>query len=538
MRRLNRPLFGLIVALTVVGLTLAPIGVLALDSSSQQGVTRGEPDLDVYLPEKEVGAGTEAVLEFQVQNDGTLHSGVDGERVTTAKGVVLEIEDAGPFEVKTGSTTLGTLRDGETMAATQQLVVPEDVEPGDHELTVKVSYSYTERIAHASGITRERSATETVDVTVTVPEEPRFEIGDVTTDVEPGTSGDATLEIENVGTETAYDARASVAGLGGVTVDGESAEEYLGELEPGESTSVTVDAAVAETTSHGEKPIEVTVSYDDANGLERVADPVVGSLAPAASQSFAIHDLEDTLSVGYDGEITGELENEGPRPVDDAVLIVEPMSDSLHVEDTRYALPELEPGESAAFRYPTDVSGSADDGPRQLRFTVEYTGTGTTTLTTDPISERVVVDPRQDEFSVEGVETTVTAGETADIVLEITNERPETLSNVDALLYTDSPLDSGANEAFVPELEPGESAEVSFEISADDDARATTYPVELDFEYETERGQTELSDAYQVPVDVVENDEPDEGGLGFVTPLVALLVLGLGGAVTVWWLRN
>ena len=539
MRRSSHVAVVVIVTLAMLGAAVTPLGVAAVTSGGQQGVTSGEPELDVYLPEKEVGVGAETALEFQLQNDGTVQSGVDDSVVTTARSVVLEIEDPGPFEVTSGPTPLGTIRNGETVPATRQIAVPDDVEPGEHELTVAVSYSYTERIAHASELTRERSATETVDVTVVVPEAPRFAVTDASTDVEPGSGGDATLEFENHGTVPANDTRATITGSGGVVVDGGSAEEFLGDLEPGASTTVTVDADVPATTSHGEKPFEVVFTYDDGDGIERTSDPVIGSLAPAPEQSFVVSDLEDTLAVGYDGEITGELHNEGPRPVDDAVLVLEPMSDSLHVEDTRYALPDLKPGESAAFRYPTDVSGSADEGPRQVRFTVEYTGMGTTTLSSDPISERVVVDPRQDEFSIDGVETTVTAGESTDLVVELTNERPETLSNIDAMLYTDRPLDSEANEAFVPELAPGESTEISFDLSAADDARETTYPVELDFEYRTERGETTLSDVYQIPVEIGANDDADESrsiAPFAVTGFGALAVAGIG--VSLWFRRS
>ncbi len=522
-----------VLVLSVVGM-LVPPAIGATES-----LARGEPDLDVYLPDDEVVPGQETTLDLEIQNDGEIDTrGPNTDRTLSARGVTVEIVDGGPFEVKSGTTPVGTIPDGETVPASQRIVVPDGVEPGAYDLEVEVSYSYLAATGGPVG-DRKESDTKTVEITVVVVDEPRFSIVETTTDVEPGTSGDAVLEIENVGSQAANDTRASITGTGGVTLDGGSAEEYLGDLAPGDTATVTVEADVPATTSHGEKPFEAVFTYDDPNGIEQTSEAVTGSLAPAASQSFAISDLADTLSVGYDGQITGELENEGPRPVDDAVLVIEPMSDSLHVEDTRYALPELKPGDSTAFRYPTDVSGSADEGPRQVRFTVEYTGAGTNTLTSDPISERVVVDPRQDEFSIEGVETTVTAGESTDLVLEITNERPEPLSNVDAMLYTDSPLDSDANEAFVPELAPGESAEISFDVSAAEDARATTYPVELDFEYRTERGQTELSDTYQYPVEVVEN--PDTGGGfagGLAAPVLALLAIGLGAAAAVWWLRS
>ncbi|WP_308986941.1 hypothetical protein [Natrinema thermotolerans] len=261
------------------------------------------------------------------------------------------------------------------------------------------------------------------------------------------------------------------------------------------------------------------------------------SLVPASKQSFSIRNLDETLSVGYEGEITGKIVNDGPRPVDDAVLVVEPMSESLFVEDTRYALPALKQGEATEFRYPTDVSGQADAGARQLRFTVEYTGSGDATLTDGPISERVVVDERRDEFSIADDGISVSQGESSDAVLEITNQRSETLSNIDAKLYADDPLDAPDGEAFVNKLEPGESAEIRFELEATEDATVETHPVELDFEYETERGESILSDTYQHPIEVTASED-DGGGVPSVVVgiLVALAVSTIG--IALWYRQD
>ncbi|RQG98083.1 COG1361 S-layer family protein [Natrarchaeobius chitinivorans] len=499
-----------------------------------QGLEQGEPNLEVYLPDNEVKPGSAETLEVNVGNDATVRTG-SGEGVTTARGVSVEIRDAGPFEAKSGETPIGPIQDGQVASAPLQIDVPQDVEPGEHTVTVQVRYAYTNRVS--SGGPQRLTASKTHRIDVVVPDEPRFEISDVETDVEPGGDGPATLEIQNVGSETANQARATITGGGGVVVDGEVAEEVLGDLEPRESTNVTTDVAIAETTSEGNKPLEVAISYRDGSGIEREARPETASLSPAPEQTFSISNVEDTLSVGYEGDVTGKLTNDGPRAVDDAVLIVEPMSDSLHVEDTRYALPELEPGETVEFAYPTDVSGTADAGPRQLRFTIEYTSGDRSTATDGPISERVVVDDRQDEFSLESVSATVGQGESAEFVLEITNERPQTLSNVDARLYTKSPLSTTNDEAFVPELEPGESAEIVFDVSAADSAPAETHPVELDFEYDTDRGDTVISSTYKHPVDVVAVEDDGGTSLGaiVVRGMALLTVAGLGVGL---WLRR
>ena len=420
----NRRAIGLVAGILVVvlgfGAAAAVVGGQTGDSSSPF-VDRGEPNIDASVPEPEIIAGTEAEIEIQLQNDGRLQSGDDRSAVTTARAVSATVADEGPFDVKSGTSSVGSIPDGETVAFTQRIKAPTDLEPGEYEITLEVDYSYT----YQPRTSTDRSGSEDIDLTLVVPDEPKF----------------------------------------------------------------------------------------------------------------GIENLEETLAVGYSGDVTGELTNDGTRSVDDAVLVVEPMSDSLFVEDTRYALPELDSGESSEFRYPMDVSGQADPGARQLRFTVEYTDDSRETQTSPAISQRVVIGDRRDEFSLETVNGTVRQGETADYILEITNNRPETLSNIDANLYTNNPLDSTNDEAYVPELQPNESATLRFDITAAGDASPELYPVELDFQYDTERGDTELSDEYTHPVEVEPGVDDDGIGLGTILPVVIGLVV-VGGAGFALWRRQ
>ncbi len=408
----------------VVGLA-GGVTAVAGQSGENAPLTRGEPDLDATAPEPEIVAGTEQEVEIQIQNSGELQLGVDREPVTTARGVTFEITDEGPFDIKSGESSVGSISETETASVPQRISAPSDLEPGSYDITVEMDYSYTYQRSENARQVDDRSGSDKVTITLVVPDEPRFSI----------------------------------------------------------------------TT------------------------------------------LEDNLAVGYDGVVSGEIENTGSESVDDAVLVVEPMSDSLHIEDTRYALPELETNDVTEFSYPTDVSGQADAGARQLRFTVEYTGDDRDTEESAAMSERVVVDDRADEFDIEGVNTTVKQGEMGDLVVEITNNRPETLSDIGANLYTDSPLDTDNDEAFVPELEPGESALMTFDVIAAPDASTEMHPIELDFQYDTERGDTEVSDVYQYPVTVEAGEE--NGGIGFGTLLIGgiglLTAVGVGVA---FWRRN
>jgi len=99
-------------------------------------------------------------------------------------------------------------------------------------------------------------------------------------------------------------------------------------------------------------------------------------------------------------------------------------------------------------------------------------------------------------------------------------------------VFTDSPLGSDDDEAFVSSLEPGESETLVFDLSADSGATAKSYSFSMDFRYDDERGDTKISETYRIPVQVTENEEDSNVVVLLAAALVvALIALG-------WWKRD
>ena len=514
----------------VLGLLLLAAAVSVPIAGQQQSFTRGEPDISAFLPQEEVSPGEETTLSVQLQNNGEVETGTQTDVVTTARGVTVDVRDSGPFEVTTGTLPLGSIRDGSIATANIGIEVPEDVEPGEYDLTLNVRYSHTQYISTSNDLLNDRTRLQQLDVTVIVTDEPRFDITTVSSDVSPGTSGTTTLEIANTGQSAATNVRASITGRNGITVGDGAADVSLGDLDAGDTTRVQVETSVSDRTEPANLPISATFEYQTPAGIDRQSRSATATVSTSPAASFSVENLSDTLAVGYSGTIAGELRNDGERTVTDGVLVIEPTSDSISIEERRFALPPVEPGEAVPFAYQTDIGGSVDAGPRQVRFTVEYNNDQTEPTRAGPLAHRVEIDPQRREFSVSSTETRVAAGGSTELVFEITNERPETLENINAKVFADSPLSVDSEEAFVNRLEPGDSATLVFSISAEDGTMAKTYPVEMDFQYETERGESVLSDTYQQPVSVTE--PTDDGGRSpIVTGAIVLLVIGLLGGL-------
>ena len=501
---------------------------------------RGSPVLELFASQRSVPAGAESTVRIDIVNTGEMEIGNQlNSRVTTARGLTLEIDDSDvPIDVEDGEIPVGDVPTSASPVPVElDVTVPDDVPDGRYEVEATARYRYTFEIIPEFNDHKDRRGIDDFDLTIVVDDGARFAVLETDTDAQVGGGGDVTATLRNVGDETARDAVVSGtttspgvrlgAGEGG-------GQSFVGDWAPGENRTVTFDSSVGEAFGGGAYALSSTVDYRDPNGIDETAAPARAGVVPIREQSFSLEDVSGTLEVGYSGTVSGTITNEGPLDVENAVLVADSGSNRVSLGESRYALPTIPAGESANFSFDADVSGSADPGPRQFRFTTEYES-GDATLATEE-SRRVEVAPRQPEFDLAVDGATVSAGETTRINATITNRRPETLSSINAGLYADSPLTAVNDEAFVDELEPGESEEIWFEVSAASSASVEEHPIELDFRYEDERGNDRISDITQVPVTVTE--AVDDGGtpVGLIAVASLLVVAAIGGAV--WYRRR
>ncbi|TKX70206.1 COG1361 S-layer family protein [Halorubrum sp. SP9] len=501
---------------------------------------RGSPVLDLFVSQRSVPGGAESTVTIDIVNTGEMEIGNQlDSRVTTARGLTLAIDDSDvPIDVEDGEIPVGNVPTAASpVSVPLDVTVPDDVPDGTYEVEATARYRYTFEIIPEFNDHKDRRGIDEFDLTIVVDDGARFAVLETDTDAQVGGSGDVTVTMANVGDETARDAVVSGtttspgvrlgAGEGG-------GQSFVGNWAPGENRTVTFDSSVSEAFGGGAYAISSTVDYRDPNGIAETAAPARAGVVPVREQSFSLDNVSGTLEVGYSGTVSGTITNEGPLPVENAVLVADSGSNGVSLGESRYALPRIPPGESAAFSFDAAVSGSADPGPRQFRFTTRY-DSGDATATAEA-ARRVEVAPRQPEFELAVDNATVPAGETRRINVTITNRRPETLSSINAGLYADSPLTAVNEEAFVDDLEPGESADIWFEVAAAPSASVEAHPIEFDFRYDDERGNDRISDITQVPVTVTA--ATDDGGTptGPIVVGVLLVAAVLGGAV--WYRRR
>jgi len=520
MKRRLQIAIAIVVLLSVPGFALADV--------------RGSPDLTAHIGDNHVVPGERTTLSVTLLNDGELESSsnsnpsLNGE-VTTARGVTVNVNSGdAPFDVKTGRQAVGTIPEGVSSPIQFTVVVPEDAKSDTYRIPVRVSYSYYDYVSEG-GTRTESDEQHTFRIPVTVEDRARFDVVNVSSDVGVGSSGTVSVTVENDGSMTARETQLSLASSSAdLTFSGaQEGTRSAGRMEPGEQRTLNYSVAANADADTSSYPLTLTADYKDGDGQQYTTSGTRLTVTPEPEQTFAVGQVESTLAVGDDGELSGVLTNTGPSDADDVVLTWASEQQNVNPTETEYAIGALEAGESAEFEFDVEVSDAARSGPRQFSLVAEFENDQGDDRTTDPLTVRQEVADASDEFEVDIVNANVSAGGSSTIELELTNTAGEELTDISAALFADSPISADDDEEYVQSLEPGESETLVFGISAGGGALEKEYPLSMDFQYDEPDGDTVTSDTYRVPVQVT---TPDGGGspLALIGGAVLLVIVAVG----------
>ncbi len=522
------------VGVGAVGASVAGSDAMGPSGSSMGGTTPaqtsnvgGSPDLDVYAANPNLVPGQTNQVELTIANDGNLRFGDPSvaETATTARNVRVDAEADGPLSVESGKTAIGGVTTNAPGEVPVSVNVPNNIEPGTYSLDLDLTYSY-----YSSG--DDRTVTVSRDIDLRVREDARFQVVDVESDTQVGDTGTVEATIENVGAESAHNADITFGTQSqSVSVSGgESDTVRVEQLDPGETTTVAYDVGVAPDLPVQQYTLAGSVQFEDPDGIARTDEGLSLGILPLAEQEFTITDVDSTLRVGEDGDLTGTVRNDGPVPARTVVVQYAGEDQNVLPAERSTTVGTLDPDERANFSLPISISGEAEAGLRSLDMAVQYRNAEGETRADESLVVTAEVASERDRFGVEVQNRTISAGGTRTVDVTVTNNLNESISDVEARLFADDPLDTGDTDTgYVQSLDPGETTTMTFELTTTGSATAgSTYPISLDFRYDDADGDSQLTDTYRVPIDVTESEDD---GLPLPIIIVALLVVGTGALV-------
>lgn len=434
----------------------------------------------------------------------------------TADSPVLDFESA-----PAASRFLGRLDAGERRTVAFDLSVGESAARSTYSLDATVGYRTTD-----GAIARSRTLTTGVAPLA----EQTFGIEARNGSVRVGEEGTVGVAVTNRGPEPVRNGVVTLStGTGVVPLETEVA---IGDLAPGETRTVSFDVRAEESAVEGDRQFEARVRYRDADDEVRQSDAADIPVTVRPDRSFAATVADARLRAGQEGTVTVTVTNEGPGAARHAVVTLATGNRDLTLLESEVALGRLPAGETREVTFDVEVTDDAAAGSRQLDTRVTYRTADGAERRSDSLPVRANVTGRRSDFQVESETATVAPGGTAIVDVVVTNRRGEPMEDVSAKVFTDTPLSSSIGDGFIDRLGPNESATLRFEITAAASAiPGNSYPLEMDFQFDTPGGDTLISDTYRAPVRI---EAPDrDGGDGLpVAPIagavVVLLVVGAG----------
>ncbi len=383
---------------------------------------------------------------------------------------------------------------------------------------------------------------------VSVQGEPNINLYVPENEFTPGSADELTIQIDNNGElrRGAESNRQLVTTARSVTVevDDDTApisvkteKQSLGSVDENELRQASFGIDIPENTEAGTYEIDVNIAYDYTERAVESSGVITSNqnsrsltetikIEVSDDARFRVDNVNSTLRVGEEGEITGELTNVGGEDVTNSQIAFDPESPNIFPLETDVVVGDIAAGDSTTFSIPVEAGSEARAVDKQFDLPVTYRDSNGIRAE-DPDPDFIAtIGEKRNEFLIEPVDRTIQAGTSQQLDVEVTNNRDERVTDVEAKLFADDPLDSSDDEAYIESLNAGESTTVSFELNAESGATVKTYPVEMDFRYDDANQRSQLSDSYRMAINVTESEE---GGLPLGIVAIGLVMLAGAG---------
>ena len=376
-------------------------------------------------------------------------------------------------------------------------------------------------------------------------------------EVTPGSQTTVTVVLANDGTlidgvdsdrEVVTTARSVVVDASApnspITVD--TSTRTVGNVAESDTTSVGFNITVPDRIEPGRYDFSIETDYSYTYKARTTGSKTINeertestteqlSLRVTPDARFKIIEDDSTLRVGEEGKITGELENIGQRDATNAEVTFAPNSETVVALESNVAVGDVPAGESTQFSIPVEVTSDAEAVPKRFDLPVTFRDHNGIRQSDDDPDFAVNVAEQRDAFLIEPQDSSIEAGSSDTLDIELTNNRDERVTDIEGKLFADDPLSSENDETYTEALDPGETTTVTVDLSAGGDATIKTYPVSMDFRYTDSDGDSKLSDSYRTAITVTEPTD-DSGGLPIGPLLLGLLAVAGAGAFL--WRRN
>jgi hypothetical protein len=349
----TRNLFAFLI---LTGIAMMFIAISPVSAGSQY--MAGSPDLSASIngnnelsPGQEVQLGVviqnTGVNQFKFQKTGTIDR---DDLPNTAKFLTVTLGSGdSPLIVKSDPQMLGDLKASSTSTGTFTVKVPSDAPAGTYLLPVQLSYTYLYTADQYGTDTIEysyKTVNQTLQIPVKIKSDVRINVLSAKVrELNAGTEGYITLEVQNIGHEDAKKAVITIARNDGSPVIPTEGSAYVGDFPANGTATCIFKTSVNSGAEAQSYPLDVYVKYENHDGdmvtsdIETIGVPVGGKI------DFKIVSDPQTITAGQKKVITAQFKNTGDATAYQAQARVS-MVDPFTSNDDSAFLGDIAPGET------------------------------------------------------------------------------------------------------------------------------------------------------------------------------------------------
>lgn len=330
----------------------------------------GGPSLSAAVTgTNELISGQTVPLQVTIENSGLIDTKFSQSGLidrtdlpNTAKTVTVGLaSDSAPVTIQSDPQMIGDILGGASGQAKFNVKVEADAPSGTYTLPVSVKYTYLE--------SAEQIGTDSVDynyvtknlvipLSVTIRSEVVVNVQNISADqLNVGTEGYLTLTLQNIGNEHGKNAVVKVIRNGASPITPTDSSVYIGDFAKDAVVNCKYRVAVSTQAASQTYPIDLVVSYEDHDGINRTSRLQTIGVPVGGKIDFKVNSAAPVISPGEKKVLDVQFTNIGATTVYSAQARLSAVDPFTSNDDTAF-LGDLKPGDSALAHF--EVSASKD----------------------------------------------------------------------------------------------------------------------------------------------------------------------------------
>ncbi len=508
--------------LSVAAVIMSPALAATSSASSTSGSTVDA--LSIYslqINPNPISAGSNITISLQIYDSYT----------ATLQNVNLELEGSYPILNVSPSnpyliSSIGQgLYGGLNSYLTYQIKIPKNTPSGNYTLDLVAQYQTSQT---TSGVDTIVTGTSTMPITFYVHGLPRISINPSISRITPGNVSAVSMGVMNSGYGTARNITITLLNSSGFSPTGTKTFS-IGSLSAGTSENLEATYLVNSHITNGTYYIPVYVTYSSDQGTpynQTVNQTIEARIQNPDIVTSIVASDPATLYSGYNQSLTLDIQNIGYGNANNVSVVVTPLSGvSILSSVRRFFIGSLAPGQSQSETVLVAASNYTGGGA-SLNSAMSYYSSNYQ----DQFSKNQVLNlsvAQSSIFSISGANYRISPGDTSvPLNLTFTNTGNIDAQQVQLSFQSSYPLTPVSGSAYIQNLEPGQSARVSFLVSADSNGAPGDYPITVYESWRQPNGAVQQtysgSNNYYAQV-----SSPQSGNTGQITDLAIVAVVAV-----------